>query len=54
MFDELVEKLARGGLSESEISTTLFVFKHDALAKHRHMLLVSPPPMARTGAPGET
>jgi len=28
MFDELVEKLARGGLAVSEISTGLLVFKH--------------------------
>jgi TRAP-type uncharacterized transport system substrate-binding protein len=40
MFDELVEKLAHGGLSESEISTALFVFKHvsDALAERRRAL----------------
>ena len=40
MFDELVEKLAGGGLQESEISTALLVFKHvsDALAERRHML----------------
>jgi hypothetical protein len=40
MFDELVEKLARGGLQESEISTALMVFKHvsDILAERRHML----------------
>src|SRR5262245_21661111 len=41
MFDELVEKLARGGLQESEISTALLVFKHvsDTLAERRHTLL---------------
>ncbi len=40
MFDELVEKLARGGLSESEISTALLVFKHvsDALSERRRVL----------------
>jgi uncharacterized protein len=40
LFDELVEKLARGGLQESEISTALLVFKHvsDALAERRHVL----------------
>ncbi len=39
-FDELVEKLARGGLQESEISTALLVFKHvsDGLAERRHVL----------------
>jgi uncharacterized protein len=42
MFDELVEKLARGGLAESEISTALFVFKHvsEVLSERRHMLLL--------------
>jgi len=40
MFDELVAKLARGGLAESEISTALMVFKHvtDALNERRHQL----------------
>jgi uncharacterized protein len=40
LFDELVEKLARGGLQESEISTALLVFKHvsDALTERRHVL----------------
>lgn len=40
MFDELVAKLARGGLSAPEISTGLMVFKHvnDTLADRRHLL----------------
>lgn len=40
MFDELIEKLARGGLQESEISTALLVFKHvsDTLIERRHVL----------------
>jgi TRAP transporter TAXI family solute receptor len=40
LFDELVEKLARGGLAESEISTALLVFNHvgDVLAERRRVL----------------
>jgi hypothetical protein len=40
MFDELVAKLARGGLSVPEISTGLMVFKHvnDTLAERRRLL----------------
>jgi hypothetical protein len=40
MFDELVERLARGGLDESEISTALLIFKHvsDALGERRRAL----------------
>jgi TRAP transporter TAXI family solute receptor len=40
LFDELVEKLARGGLAESEISTALLVFNHvgDVLAERRRIL----------------
>jgi hypothetical protein len=40
MFDQLVEKLARGGLKESEISTALLVFNHlsDVLTERRHVL----------------
>jgi len=40
MFDDLVEKLARGGLQETEISTALMLFKHvsDTLAERRHTL----------------
>jgi uncharacterized protein len=40
MFDELVERLARGGLEESEISTALLIFKHvsDALGERRRAL----------------
>jgi hypothetical protein len=48
MFDELVEKLARGGLTESEISTALMVFRHvsDALGERRRALGNHSPPMA--------
>ena len=40
MFDELVEKLARGGLTESQISTVLMIFKHvsDILGERRRIL----------------
>jgi TRAP transporter TAXI family solute receptor len=40
MFDELVAKLARGGLSAPEISTGLMVFKHvnDTLTERRRLL----------------
>lgn len=40
MFDELVAKLARGGLSGPEISTGLMVFKHvnDTLSERRRLL----------------
>ena len=40
MFDELVAKLARGGLSAAQISTGLMVFKHvnDTLADRRRLL----------------
>src|SRR5207237_5609538 len=43
MFDELVEELARGGLTESEISTGLLIFKHvsDALSERRRVLSVN-------------
>jgi uncharacterized protein len=56
MFDELVEKLARGGLTESEISTGLLVFKHvsDALSERRRVLTgqgLAPP---RTTVPDRT
>jgi hypothetical protein len=40
MFDELVAKLTRGGLSAPEISTGLMVFKHvnDTLSERRRVL----------------
>jgi TRAP transporter TAXI family solute receptor len=61
MFDELVERLARGGLDESEISTAILIFKHvsDALGERRRTLAGSAPaaatppaaPAAATHAP---
>lgn len=43
MFDELVEKLAYGGLAASEISNGLLVFKHvsDVLTERRRVLSVN-------------
>jgi TRAP transporter TAXI family solute receptor len=53
MFDELIEKLARGGLQESEISTALLVFKHvsDTLAERRHVLADQEPIPAAAAMP---
>ena len=57
MFDELVERLARGGLDESEISTALLIFKHvsDALGERRRDLTgrAMPPAATLPTAPAE-
>jgi TRAP transporter TAXI family solute receptor len=56
MFDELVERLARGGLSESQISTALLIFKHvsDALGERRRILTDSATHPKMTGPPVAT